>query len=1219
MLRAPYGKKRAGGSHADQYVSDDGQKAAKAKKTEKTDAEDPDGPLDPAWMDDSESVGDAQHPSSQKTEVHKKLKYCLNYGVPYENMPKDVKLEYAVLVLFHTLKKKRSVSTQRRFERLAHMGNFFTTFQFNGQIMKLIGYDPERNKQTADAIRRGEEAFAAGRDISDYGNEVNAEDIGADGAFVTFNQRVIPVQITTHAKLRDKASMDNFTYMAAEAGKQDAELYNLRVAKARQAAAAHGDPNATQKEIELRDAEEKGYLDDRDDVEFNPANKAYKTLISELNGIIFIDADVEISRYDKTKADSRNVWIIRLVDKDGQKGPRNSAPVHDTWVKPSAEELEQNPLAPLTSANFQLKTEQETMADCIFNRLRSRPRGNTPRIYIIQSPTGTGKSAAIAQIIEDFVWWFYFRNHDGCLKRKSRMKPGMQDGMHNKTAPNAFSCKRTTEDAIPESRDPVFIVTFPRIGLCNAFLHETLIPFGFAEKMFGDAYLTHIRICNSSQRDPVNFAKLKEWYNDGVRVFLFVNVKCEEVRKFQRWVRNALVKDEAHEHTRDNSNLQMLYAATRSATERDICNSYATPEQKECYKWLEKLQLKKHRESDRAAAAAQPFGEFISQSLHAVNDAGNGPLGIFGLAVSATVTAPCFNLPGAEVVYRRSESHAVLHGDMCDTRIICMSMRNIVTDEFLKLRGMSGKGTRAVSALQVIDGMQEFEAYAIYVPCGKEIKDIHEMERFLHEAFESRVKNPGFGDGEVEIRIYKVHTNNGKPESEGMTSSVAEQNIKEFRKAKRFYYKDGKPIKLWHFILACGSIKSGTDLPNCDGVAYASFPDDLNGDDVIEHLIQENRATRPLPGKFMAYQWIPKQVDHLVVQALVQRFHENDAACTAGTYTGPDIGSRFVVRTIARNPKTDEKDTETPVDHRAEDLADTRQARATYDRTTFTITRENAKKDREQEEIRLREAQAAAEQRAKDKAAQEDELKGIPLTVSNSAHPDRQLCYCFRLMLVGGKRPPKKNETGPVEDDAECLSWRTFRDERRGQPAPATATDLDPKWQFVLADEYFQRLGITEAEAWILVAFLMEAPGSTRAGVYRANRDKEKAQCELCRNPARADGSQHQCCRWGACTSRGSCGKLIEGYCSEHFKKVTAIAQAALAEAQPGVAYDAAVHFALGDARVQADPATKRVPDKKYVMVKHRPTSAGAGSSTDALPAPTTTSLERGARVADPR
>lgn len=1137
--------------------------------------------------------------------VRKKLKYCLDNGVPYKDMPKDVQLEYAVLALFHNLKKEKQRDTQSRLHRLAHMGNYFVTQQFHGQIMKLFGYKAHRSKNAAAALRQGEEANAAGRDMSEYGNEVNAEDIGADGAFVTFNQRGIPIQITGHAKLCDKANLKNFLAIARRAEQQRDKLFLARLTKARQAAAARGDPDATQRELEARKAAEKRHLDDEKDEQRN--GEKYITPISKLNGIIFIDAHVEVEELDYDNLTEAGIWIIRLVDDNRRKLPSKLTKyVHDTLEKPSRAVLEKNPLAPPTSEDFKLKPEQLKMADSIFSRLRSRPRDGPPRVYILESPMGTGKSAAIAQIMVDFFWWFYFRYHPGCLNRERRMIPGTLDGL----APKAFSWNKTTEDANPESRDPVFILTFPRIGLCNAFKKQTLYKFGFAKMIFGEKFHAHVQTCNSSQGTPVNFEQLKQWFNEGKRIFLFVNVKGEEVRKFQRWVPHAVVKDECHEHTRDNSNLEMLYAATESATERDICNSFATPEQKKWYDWWRKWERKKHRDSHRKAAAAQPFGEFISRSLHAVNDAGNGPLGIFGLAVSATVTAPCFNLPGAEVVYRRSESHAVLHGDMCDYRLILMSMRNIVTDEFLKLRGMSGKGTRAVSALQVMDGMQEYETYAIYVPCGKEIKDINEMETFLHEAFDSRVKNPGFGDGEVEIRIYKVHTNNGKQESEGMNSTIAAQNIETFKQAKRFYLNEkGRQVKLWHFILDCGSIKSGTDLPNCDGVAYASFPDDLNGDDVLEHLIQENRATRTLPGKFMAHLFIPKQVDHPVVQALVQRSHENDAACGAGTYTGPDIGSRLVVRTIARNPKTDEKETETPVDDDAEDLTDTVQVRATYDRTTFTITRENAKKDHDEAQIRLREAEAAAEQRAKDKAAQEDELAGIPLKVSNSAHPDRQLCLCFRLMLVGGKRPPKKGETGPVEDDAECLNWINYRDKRRGKPAPAKVETLPPDWRFVLADEYFQRLGITAAEAWILVAFLTKAPGSTRPPRDRVNRlaEKWKAKCMLCTNPKRAAGGEKLCCHWGACPNFGGTAHK-NGYCSKHFTSVTAIAKAALAEAQPGVAYDAAAHFALGHARVQADPDTKKVPGKVYVAVKDRPTSAGAGSSTDPLPpAPPTT------------
>ena len=109
-----------------------------------------------------------------------------------------------------------------------------------------------------------------------------------------------------------------------------------------------------------------------------------------------------------------------------------------------------------------------------------------------------------------------------------------------------------------------------------------------------------------------------------------------------------------------------------------------------------------------------------------------------------------------------------------------------------------------------------------------------------------------------------------------------------------------------------------------------------------------------------------------------------------------------------------------------------------------------------------------------------------------------------------------------------------------------------------------------------------------------------------CTQPKRAGGEHRTCCNWGTCLAYDGGRADTNGYCSKHFSAVTAIAQAALAEAQPGVAYDAAAHFALGDARVQADPATKCVPGKKYVPVTDRPTSAGAGSSTDPLPPPST-------------
>ena len=264
-----------------------------------------------------------------------------------------------------------------------------------------------------------------------------------------------------------------------------------------------------------------------------------------------------------------------------------------------------------------------------------------------------------------------------------------------------------------------------------------------------------------------------------------------------------------------------------------------------------------------------------------------------------------------------------------------------------------------------------------------------------------------------------------------------------------------------------------------------------------------------------------------------------------------------------------------------------------------------AKKNDKKHEEDLK--KAARERLNKAQAEQEEKLKGIPLHVSNSANPDRQLCYCFRLMLIGGKRPPKKNETGPV--DAKCSSWTAFLKEKRGKAAPATVKTLPLDWRFVLAEPYFQRLEITAAEAWILVAFLMEAPASTRSPVSRVENAKcnpWRAQCMPCTQPKRAGGEHRTCCNWGTCLAYDGGRADTNGYCSKHFSAVTAIAQAALAEAQPGVAYDAAAHFALGDARVQADPATKCVPGKKYVPVTDRPTSAGAGSSTDPLPPPST-------------
>ena len=84
------------------------------------------------------------------------------------------------------------------------------------------------------------------------------------------------------------------------------------------------------------------------------------------------------------------------------------------------------------------------------------------------------------------------------------------------------------------------------------------------------------------------------------------------------------------------------------------------------------------------------------------------------------------------------------------------------------------------------------------------------------------------------------------------------------------------------------------------------------------------------------------------------------------------------------------------------------------------------------------------------------------------------------------------------------------------------------------------------------------------------------------------------CCKWGTCTNFGGTAHK-NGYCRTHFDAVTEKAKEALAETEPGAAYDAAAHFALGDARVQADPATKRVPGKKF----KRSAPSSAGSSTN--------------------
>lgn len=447
-------------------------------------------------------------------------------------------------------------------------------------------------------------------------------------------------------------------------------------------------------------------------------------------------------------------------------------------------------------------------------------------------------------------------------------------------------------------------------------------------------------------------------------------------------------------------------------------------------------------------------------------------------------------------------------------------------------------------------------------------------------------------------------------------------------------YKQFQPFQEWPtsinetFKLECGRqgkrsrprflILAGLDiiarainLPKAQATVFTSLEHDLKNitDDYVREFIQKIRILRVDPDN-------PDQVKTLYLMGaddtdvchvhlnFLQRYDPLMRQRRPPRQTGGSTGS-----TPGGKRKTREERDQEVVDanliwdatleHYPSDHKWPSRAQLDYDNERNAKAKKNDKKH----ENDLKKAEQEERKRKQEEEAKK--LAGIPLHVLNSAHPDRQLCLCFRLMLIGDKRPLKKNETAPVEDDAKCSSWTAFLKEKRGKAAPATVKTLPPKWRFVLAEPYFQRLGITEAEAWILVAFLMDAPASTRPADYRANRDKQKAQCELCRNPFRAVVGERSCCHWGTCILQGN---LVgtKGYCGRHFTAVTKIARAALAEAQPGVAYDAAAHFALGDARVQADPDTKRVPGKKYVKVKDRPTSAGAGSSTDPLPAPST-------------
>jgi hypothetical protein len=194
-----------------------------------------------------------------------------------------------------------------------------------------------------------------------------------------------------------------------------------------------------------------------------------------------------------------------------------------------------------------------------------------------------------------------------------------------------------------------------------------------------------------------------------------------------------------------------------------------------------------------------------------------------------------------------------------------------------------------------------------------------------------------------------------------------------------------------------------------------------------------------------------------------------------------------------------------------------------------------------------------------------------------------------------------------------CQRW--FVDPKIKNPDPKSKfynTFQKPECYMGWLDRFGPFRDTPEKQAKYLAAPYSRKKGE--GGLTNGWRMSKNAKCNLCSNAAMTPEAQansevairdrsRYLCNWGACTSRGSCGKLIEGYCTKHFNAVTAIAQAALAEAQPGVAYDAAVHFALGDARVHADPATKCAPGKVYVPVKNRPTSAGAGSSTDPMTA----------------
>lgn len=1078
------------------------------------------------------------------------LEQALKSNLHHTLMKLDVLFEYGSLVKIEEYAHMRAgTHTESTFRTICRGATYFVQHEITGALAKILDYF-EKDSTVAAALEKGRRQLEEGIDLAERNpaNFLGLKDQGADGVLVWGTQRVIPVQITTIANIKHK-DWTTFTGQALAAANQREAEHAAKV----QALAEAKQVNAS-----------KIVIPDNND------------LVSKINGIIIVTDKTVVSGLQFNHWRKLGVFVLRLKFPQCTKDLRQrQSKLSNNVIElfPTDAALEINPRL-VVETEFKYRVSQIAAANALLAEYSQGRHG----VCIIQSPTGSGKSIMIALFFEDFFWYFYHQGYDvggndGPDRNMRRIPGTTPDAGKAVVAPPQFQTNSfPINHDNPEERDPVFIMFFPSLLLCSAFVDKTLMRLDangthFLERAFGKDWQRRYKICNCSEKKRVDLDYLQALYQEGVRAFLFCNVKAEVVRQFQKWVRNLAVKDEVHENTYDDEEwkkckegIDLLKHNYVTFCEKWKDDPKKLRKAKKAFKTWFKQRLDRYRELQ----AKQPSGEFISASLHAINDAGNGTLAICGVGVSATPTQVVKDLPNAKTVFWRTEGDAILDREMCNYGYVLMSARDKDTKQFLKLKGMNTCNQQAVSAVQLIDGMQEYHIHFPYIPCGNSIHSIYMMQDRIKEAFASRTVVPGFEN--VKLKFYPIH--GGGDSRHPQSLPKARKLVEDFKAAEKTEVDaDGVIWKVWHFIMDCRMMRSGVDIPNCDAVAYACFPKGLSGRDVIERLIQMNRASRIFAGKLLAYLFIPRQADDEVVQALVNYAYDNDSDRAPS-----DIASRFTVRTVGGSKED-----------AGEDILDSIAVRAKYERKTYMIARETRK-----EQLALAVAQQKEDDEdAAKKKADEEKLKGIPLKVSNSAHPDRQLCLCFRLMLVGGKR--------------ECLSWTSFRNDRRGQAAPATATDLDPNWRFVLAEPYFKNLGITAAEAWILVAFLMEAPASTRPTPYHTNRDKQKAQCKLCKSPSRADSGEKVCCKWGACLSKG--GQTgTNGYCFKHFRAVTEKAQAALAETQPGVAYDAATHFALGDVRVQADPETKRVPGKVYVPVKNRPTSAGAGSSTDPLP-----------------